>query len=661
MDASFYVILCCLVLVGEGLLLPNSCGTLTVMKPTFMNRNVTLKFVAQHRWISNIVWKYALEFGAGLQTLYGLEERSTFDDGVYYDTMSFVAYKHCNNSKFHVQCSHENITSNTVKLHLQEISPNCGNLVLLSPEVKYGKHVAIGYYPPDTLVKENDLYHERTWLNGLEHPVHLRNDTYKERKMSDYLYTLNIYNFTESKAGRYALKCDESIVSSTNWLHKHATDKQLIGPIRDECVYGNANTTIYCNTSRTTGKTHVTLSIGSEAITMTEDESQPGLYAVGLDVNTWRDHDGDIVTCNVSNDNYIHDQKSSAKLFYMEKGSDPILNMPEYIHDENTTVSCEVSNARPPASIEILVDNQAIIEAVKSDILDETSKPFACKASILKIDKNWNGKEICCRKNSVFNGLLEATCKTLNIKLLTQPLTFSLDEVQNSTPYFDSTTGETDLKGSSMNKIRANGLCNGTKCGSSTNIATKGGIKKEKPTNSRENGTKFRQEYMSAASDNSTRSFKFSLEPILIGTVAFVVLCIFVASARTLAPWLKGRSRTSDPGKAEVTSAIEATHSHDTNEYVDMPEGSMHMNAAHDFEDNYVELKIREDSMMARKPITAMKSKHAKSSLIYADLDINHLQKACVGPIPEPRPKRQNEATVYQDINFSNTRPAVPH
>ncbi|WAR06648.1 hypothetical protein MAR_022017 [Mya arenaria] len=348
---------------------------------------------------------------------------------------------------------------------------------------------------------------------------------------------------------------------------------------------------------------------------MTEDESQPGLYAVGLDVNTWRDHD--------------------------EKGSDPILNMPEYIHDENTTVSCEVSNARPPASIEILVDNQAIIEAVKSDILDETSKPFACKASILKIDKNWNGKEICC--------------------LLTQPLTFSLDEVQNSTPYFDSTTGETDLKGSSMNKIRANGLCNGTKCGSSTNIATKGGIKKEKPTNSRENGTKFRQEYMSAASDNSTRSFKFSLEPILIGTVAFVVLCIFVASARTLAPWLKGRSRTSDPGKAEVTSAIEATHSHDTNEYVDMPEGSMHMNAAHDFEDNYVELKIREDSMMARKPITAMKSKHAKSSLIYADLDINHLQKACVGPIPEPRPKRQNEATVYQDINFSNTRPAVPH
>ncbi|WAR06649.1 hypothetical protein MAR_022018 [Mya arenaria] len=641
MDVSFYAILCCLVLVGEGRALPNSCGTLTVMKPAFMNRNVTLKFVAQHRWISNIVWKYALEDGAGLQTLHGLDERSTFHDGVYYDTMSFVANRRWNNSKVHVRCNHKNEISNTVKLHLQEIRPICGNLVLLSPEIKYGKNVEIAYYPSDTVVKENNLYHKRTLLNGLLQPVHFQNDTYNERKMSDYLYILKIYNFMESKARRYGLNCGKSIVSITNWLHIHATDKQLIGPKRGGCVYGNSNTTIYCNTSRTTGKAHVTLSIGSEEVLMTEDESQTGVYAVKLDVNTWRDHDGEVVTCKVSNDHYKHDQKSSAKLFYMEKGSDPILNMPEYIHDENTTVSCEVSNARPPASIEILVDNQAISEAVKTDVLDEASKTFASKASILKIDKNWNGKEICC--------------------LLTQPLTFSLDEVQNSTPYFDSTTGETDLKGSSMNKIRANGLCNGTKCESSTNIATKGGIKKDKTTNSRENGTKFRQEYTSAASDNSTRSFKFSLEPILIGTGAFVVLCIFVASARTLVRWLKGRSRTSDPGKAEVPSAIEATHTHDTNEYVDMPEGSMHMNAAHDFEDNYVELKIREDSMMARKPITAMKSKHAKSSLIYADLDINHLQKACVGPIPEPRPNRQKEATVYQDINFSNTSPVVPH
>ncbi|WAR06650.1 hypothetical protein MAR_022019, partial [Mya arenaria] len=250
--------------------------------------------------------------------------------------------------------------------------------------------------------------------------------------------------------------------------------KQLIGPIWD----GYANTTIYCNTSRTTGKAHVTLSIGSDGVTMAE-ESQPGVYAVGLEVNTWRDHDGDI------------------------KGSDPILNMPEYIHDENTTASCEVSNARPPASIEILVDNQAISEAVKNDILDETSKTFA---------------------------------------MLTQPLNFSLDIVQNSTSY--STTGETDLKGSSMNEISANGLCNEMKCTASTNKATKGGIKKGKPTNSRENGTKFRQEYTSAASDNSTRSFKISLEPILIGTGAFAVLCIFVASARTLVQWHKGRSRT---------------------------------------------------------------------------------------------------------------------
>ncbi|WAR04137.1 hypothetical protein MAR_019506, partial [Mya arenaria] len=319
MDANFYVVLCCLVFVGDGFVLPNSCGTLTVMKPAFMNRNVTLKFIPQNRWISNIGWMYALELDTWFNTLYGLEEhiRSTDHDGVFYDTISFVAYKECNNSLFYVQCNQDNTISNTVKLHLHEIRPICGNLVLLSPEIKYGKNVEIAYYPSDTFVKKNNLYHARTWLNGPGQPIHFRNDTYKERKMSDYLYTLNMYNFMESKAGRYALKCGKSIVSSTNWLDIHVTDKQLIGPTWDECIYGNAETTIYCNTSRTAGKTHVTLSIGSDDFTMTQDESHPGVNAVKLDINTWRDNDGDTVTCKVSNDDYIHDLKSSAKFLYM--------------------------------------------------------------------------------------------------------------------------------------------------------------------------------------------------------------------------------------------------------------------------------------------------------------------------------------------------------
>ncbi|WAR17776.1 hypothetical protein MAR_032370 [Mya arenaria] len=55
MDASVYVILCCLVLGGDA---SGSCGALTIMKPTFVNRNVTLKFIPRNQRITNIVWKY---------------------------------------------------------------------------------------------------------------------------------------------------------------------------------------------------------------------------------------------------------------------------------------------------------------------------------------------------------------------------------------------------------------------------------------------------------------------------------------------------------------------------------------------------------------------------------------------------------------------------
>ncbi|XP_052805960.1 uncharacterized protein LOC128235223 isoform X2 [Mya arenaria] len=421
MEASFYVLLCCLVLVEDAY---GSCGSLTIMKPTFVDRNITLKFVPRHRGISNIAWKYTNEWDVAREHIVECVEehfQQHVEDGPYYHTMIFFANKHHNNSKFHVQCSDAkgNSSSNTVKLHLNEIRSACGNLVLLSPEIKYGTNVEIAYYPSDlTLANENPSYNERSWLKlkgFLREVVHHRNDIYEERKISDYLYTLTIYNFIENKAGPYALKCGYTLEDTTNRLDIHVTDKPLIGPILDDCVYGNADTIIYCNTSRTTGKPRVTFSIGSKVVTMLENEKHRGVYTVVLDSDTWRDNDDHIVTCKVSNDDYVHDLNSSAKLCYMEKGSDPFLIMPEYIYDENTTVGCEVSNVRPPAVIEILVDNQAI-DAIQKDLLNETSKTYTSKASILKIDKNWNGKKICCRRKATIYGNMESTCKTLNIK-----------------------------------------------------------------------------------------------------------------------------------------------------------------------------------------------------------------------------------------------------
>ncbi|WAR06549.1 hypothetical protein MAR_021918, partial [Mya arenaria] len=248
----------CEMFVGDA---SGSCGSLTIMKPTFVDRNVTLKFIPRHRWIANIVWMYTHEWDVTKEhTVKGIEKhfQQNVEDGLNYHTMMFFAEDSRNNSKFHVQCSDGkgNSSTNTVKLHLHEIRLDCGNLVLLSPEIKYGTNVEIAYYPSDsTLDFENNL-NNCTWLKGLGQPLYLRNDTFEERKVSDYLYTLNLHNFMEKNAGHYALKCGRSVAHTTNWLHINVTDKQLIGPIMDNCVYGNADTIIYCNTSRTTGKSH---------------------------------------------------------------------------------------------------------------------------------------------------------------------------------------------------------------------------------------------------------------------------------------------------------------------------------------------------------------------------------------------------------------------
>ncbi|WAR06652.1 hypothetical protein MAR_022021 [Mya arenaria] len=123
-NASFYFTLCFFVIAGSAHVLPTSCGTLTIIKPTFVNRNVTLKFLPRHGWISNIVWKYALERDVRHKTLKGLEGhvRQIVHHGPYYDTMLLFADRSYNNSRYHIECTNVMMItrSNTVKLHLHD-------------------------------------------------------------------------------------------------------------------------------------------------------------------------------------------------------------------------------------------------------------------------------------------------------------------------------------------------------------------------------------------------------------------------------------------------------------------------------------------------------------------------------------------------------------
>ncbi|XP_052820829.1 uncharacterized protein LOC128246599 [Mya arenaria] len=124
------------------------------------------------------------------------------------------------------------------------------------------------------------------------------------------------------------------------------------------------------------------------------------------------------VTCQVSNAALETPYEVHGILCNVEKGSTPVLTVPEFLDGENSTAICEVRDAIPAPLIEIRLGNQLLSDAQQTDSFNGSSNTFTSTANVTKINKNWNGQKMCCdRKSKDDFGLKDdSVCKNISIK-----------------------------------------------------------------------------------------------------------------------------------------------------------------------------------------------------------------------------------------------------
>ncbi|XP_052804729.1 uncharacterized protein LOC128234513 [Mya arenaria] len=123
------------------------------------------------------------------------------------------------------------------------------------------------------------------------------------------------------------------------------------------------------------------------------------------------------VTCQVSNAAIEKPFEVHGILCSVEKGSSPILTVPEHLNGESSTSICEVRNAIPAPAIDIHVGNALLSDIQQTDLFNRSSHTFTSTAKVTKTNKLWNGKEMCCTRKSYHDfGIADhSICKNITI------------------------------------------------------------------------------------------------------------------------------------------------------------------------------------------------------------------------------------------------------
>ncbi|XP_052760402.1 uncharacterized protein LOC128203156 isoform X2 [Mya arenaria] len=400
----------------------NQYGTISMVGPAFVNREVTLKATPLYPWRCQVEWRYIMEGGTQLQTMHGQNATTYSEDGSFF--LKWRASIEYNKSEFYAGCStNEMIRTRFVPLHLKDIVGTCGALKILSPVVR-GTGVELGYFPSDYSI-QHQTNTGRTWKNSVT-DIEPRAGSYEEKKVSDYLYILTIFSFGEKDEGTYIIKCNSDSYSNSVQLH---TPERPSYPVIDgptstdfnttECIYVYVGSDIYCKTNNGTEPVQVVLLLGNDSFVLAEGERKKGLYRF---LNVHQHMDGlsrRNVTCQVSNVALETPYEVRGILCNVEKGNPPILTLPEFLDGESSTTICEVRNAIPAPEIVIHVDEVLLADAQQTDSFNRSSHTFTSLAKVTKADKTWNGKEMCCSRKIKYNiGIKDVSvCKHINMKL----------------------------------------------------------------------------------------------------------------------------------------------------------------------------------------------------------------------------------------------------
>ncbi|XP_052791012.1 uncharacterized protein LOC128224943 [Mya arenaria] len=343
------------------------------------------------------------------------------DGSLFLQWMATSAY---NGSSFFAECS----TNGTIKtpmtyLNMKDIDGPCGAFVILSPVVR-GAEVELGYFPSDQSLQRK-TFTKRTWKKDMQN-LQLREGSHKEELLSEYLYILIIFDFKESDKGTYSLYCNSGAYTDSVQLHiSERPSYPVLGPKfpdfnTTECIHVYVGSDLYCKTENGTEPVQVSLLNGQDSFDLAGSKGNKSLYRLKKVHQQMAGLSRRKVTCQVSNAALEKPYEVHGNLCSVEKGSLPVLTVPEQLHGETSTSICEVRNVFPALAIEIRIDKVLQADVEQINIFNGSSYTFTSIATMTKAHKTWNGKQMCCTLTPKYDFGLESVsvCKNINMQYL---------------------------------------------------------------------------------------------------------------------------------------------------------------------------------------------------------------------------------------------------
>ncbi|XP_052786351.1 uncharacterized protein LOC128221790 [Mya arenaria] len=448
----------------------------------------------------------------------------------------------------------------------------------------------------------------------------------------------------------------------------------ILGPMPPDfnttgCIYVYNGSDVYCKTENGTEPVHVALLIGHDSFVLTESKGNKGLYIFSNVHQQMAGLSRRNVTCQVSNAALETPYEVHGILCNVEKGSPPVLAVPEFLVGESSTAVCEVRDAIPAPAIEMHVGAVLLADVQQTDSFNTSSNTFTSRAKAKKINKSWNGNEMCCmRQSRDYLGLKAvSTCTNINMKFPPLDLSITANKIheysKNVSVCFLNISCETNesnppcrIEWSSDNDnitiVQSNNWTNGGN-GSYRSVSNvlytvtedmaEGTIScatkcDHFPSNLNKDYKIFFSGKKCQDNDVQTFSsiFRNPVTNLLIGTGVFCGLCIVFAIGRYI--FLKRL-------KVNAINTVEIVENHsDTSSENDVI---------------HISTEGVRYAVVQRQPGTQRietQQPHNDDSLTYAELDINYLQEAHARV-----PSRRNDTrTEYADIEFHSTQtPAV--
>ncbi|XP_052786346.1 uncharacterized protein LOC128221784 [Mya arenaria] len=257
----------------------NKYGTISVVGPAFVNREVKLKATPFYPWGCDVEWKCMRGGSTTFQTMTGTNVKYS-EAGSFF--LKWTATLEYNNSYFYAGCiTNTTIHTQMVYLVMKDIVGHCGALVLLNQVIR-GANVKLGFFPSDYYIQRQTSA-IRTWKKDFQE-VQLRNGSYEEDIVSVYFYKLTVFNFDEKNEGTYTFKCN--FVGTTESVHLYIQERPsypILGPKSPDfnttgCIYVYGGSDVYCKTDNGTEPVQVVLLLGNDSFVLAESKGNKGLY-----------------------------------------------------------------------------------------------------------------------------------------------------------------------------------------------------------------------------------------------------------------------------------------------------------------------------------------------------------------------------------------------